>query len=118
MRKKTAIAALSLLMLIMVFAPLAADAQTRPKIRNVDELVNKVLCPVFKWMFVFFIVISIIMIIWSAYLFLFSGGETEHVSDARRALLYTVIAIAVAILARNIPLIVSNFFGSGGSAAC
>jgi fumarate reductase subunit D len=49
-----------------------------------------------------FLLIAVIMIIWSAYNFLASGGDEEKVNRAKRILLYTIIAVVVALLATSL----------------
>lgn len=47
----------------------------------------------------------------SAYLYLASVGDTEKLKRAKNMLIYTVVAVALAVIAYGIPIIVSNFIG-------
>lgn len=48
--------------------------------------------------------------LYAAYLYLFSGGSKESVSQAHKMLIYTAVASLVAILAYGIPGIIDSFF--------
>lgn len=47
--------------------------------------------------------------LYSAYLYLFSGGNTEKVSQAQKMLIYTAVACLLAIVAYGLPGIVEGF---------
>lgn len=59
-------------------------------------------------------VLSIACIVYAGFLFLRSGGDPTTVKDARQWLLYAVIGLVVAILARAIPGIAMSLVGLGG----
>jgi hypothetical protein len=66
-----------------------------------------------NWMFVFLLVIAVLYIIMAAYKYLFSGGSEEGVSAAHNMLIYAVVAIAVAFLAKGIVFVVQQLVGGG-----
>jgi hypothetical protein len=65
---------------------------------KVLELMDKI----GNWMYGILLALAVIFIILSAYNFLFSGGDEARVKTARQQLFGTVIAVAVAILAKSI----------------
>jgi len=69
-------------------------------------------CIAFDWAFWFLIALAIVFGVIAAYRYLTAAGNAEKVKAANNTLLYAAIAIAVALLARGIPLIVGSFFGS------
>ena len=59
-----------------------------------------------SWIFTIFLAAAIIFIIMAAIQFLTSGGDAAKVSTARNSLLYALIGIAVAFLAKGFVAIV------------
>lgn len=57
---------------------------------------------------IFIIAASVIAILYSAFLFLTSGGDSDKVTTARQALLYAVIGVAVAVVAFALPGLVDQ----------
>lgn len=47
--------------------------------------------------------------LYAAYLYLFSQGDKEAINKAKKMLLYTIVASALAIIAYGIPAIIYNF---------
>ncbi len=76
------------------------------------------LCIVFAWAFYFLIVLAVIFVIIAAFKYLTAAGEPEKVKEAGTMLLYTAVAIGVALLARAIPLVIGSFLGAGGVTSC
>ena len=97
---------------------LPAAPQTAPTVVTSLGGVLGTLCTVINWMFVFLIVLAVIFIIVAAFRYLTASGDPEKVKGASAMLLYAAIAVAVAILAKGIPLIVSSFFGAGITVNC
>jgi uncharacterized membrane protein len=71
---------------------------TMASVADVESTITSILGKLYQ----IFWLIAVIMIIWSAYNFLVSGGDEEKVQKAKRTLLYTVIAVVVAILATSL----------------
>jgi uncharacterized membrane protein len=99
--------------------PALAFAQTPTvKISTVSGLVS-LICVVFGWMFYTLIALSLVVILMAAFNYVTAGDNSEKVSKANRMILYAAIGIAVAILAKGLPLIVGDFLSASGSlAAC
>ncbi len=55
--------------------------------------------------------IAIVMLLWSAFLFITGGGNEEQLKKAKSYLLYALIGIAVAVLANNAERIVQSIIG-------
>ncbi|MFH1192951.1 MAG: hypothetical protein V1656_01380 [Candidatus Jorgensenbacteria bacterium] len=66
-----------------------------------------------NWLFGILLAVAVIFILYSAFLYLTSGGDEEKVGKAKGYLVYAVIAIAVGLLARGIVALVQTFFGQG-----
>ncbi|OHA64091.1 MAG: hypothetical protein A2842_02185 [Candidatus Wildermuthbacteria bacterium RIFCSPHIGHO2_01_FULL_48_25] len=61
-----------------------------------------------NWVFAVFVAISVIFIVLAAFQFVTAGGKPEEVSMARQKLIYAVIGIAIALLARALPAVLRN----------
>ncbi|MDD2696571.1 MAG: hypothetical protein PHE52_00210 [Candidatus Pacebacteria bacterium] len=63
--------------------------------------------------FLFFLAMAVapIMIIYAAYLILTSGGDPAKVSRGRQIILWTLIAVAIVLLAKAFPAIIKGAFG-------
>jgi hypothetical protein len=109
------------LLLALPLAPLVAFAQipsapiTAPsQIANISQLFNAVsICAIINWAFWIFIVLSVIFTLLAAFRYLFAGGDPEKVKAAGSSLLYVVVAIVIALLAKGFPTIISSFIGGG-----
>jgi hypothetical protein len=75
-------------------------------------------CLAFDYLFWFLIALAVVFGVIGAYRYLTSAGDSEKVKKANSTLLYAAIAIAVALLARMIPLIVGSFFNAGDLTSC
>ncbi|MEA3452744.1 MAG: hypothetical protein U9Q96_00130 [Patescibacteria group bacterium] len=59
-----------------------------------------------NWLFGFLIVVVSLMIIVSGYMFVTGGGKPDTIATARNLLMYALIGLAVAVLARGLVAIV------------
>jgi hypothetical protein len=80
--------------------------------------VLQLLCTVFAWAFYFLIVLAVIFIIVAGFKYLTAAGDPEKVKAAGTMLIYTAVAIGVALLARAVPLIIGSFLGASGVSSC
>jgi hypothetical protein len=68
---------------------------------------------VIGWIFTLLLVLAVIFILYAAFKYLTAAGVPANIQTANKMLLYAAIAVAVAVLARTIPVLVRNFVGSG-----
>jgi hypothetical protein len=61
-------------------------------------------------MFWILISLSVIMIMWAAYLYVTAGDDTEKVKRATKTITYAAVAIVVALLAEGFPVLISSMF--------
>ncbi len=73
--------------------------------------VQDLFCTAVLWMFWALLVTSIIMFLVGGFMYVTAAGNPERVGKANKTLLYAAIGVAVAILARGIPLVIGSFFG-------
>ncbi len=82
------------------------------------EDIQPLLCKVAGYMFDILIALSSIMVIYAAFMYITAGESSEKVSKAHKILAYAVVAIIVALLAKNLPVIVSNLVGGPTPTTC
>ncbi len=70
--------------------------------------VESTLSSIINKMFGLILILGVIVIIWSAFSFLTSGGDQEKVEKAKKILIYAIIAVAIAILAGSLPPLLAN----------
>ena len=72
----------------------------------------KILPTVVGYVYGFFLVIVVLMIIISGYMFVTAGGSPEKVTTARNVLMYALIGLAVAVLAKRLIALVAKLAGT------
>src|SRR5690242_12747725 len=106
MKKIAAILAFSFL--IMPSVMFAADAPTTGSLATVPNTLQNgpgdLVCLIQKvtnWTFTIFLVVAVFFILLAAYYYLLAQGGGEEVVKTHKMLIYSAVAIAVAILARG-----------------
>ncbi len=98
---------------ILLLSPALAFGQfpgVNPPTTNVTSLsaVESVISKIVNWITGLFFVAAILYIFYAAFLYFTAAGEEEKIKKAKNQLLYSVIAIAVALLAGTMRYIVAN----------
>jgi len=102
----------------LVALPLIAAGQTPPAptynstitgFNSVTSFINVI---VGGWIFWLLMVFVVIFILYAAFLYLTSGGDPEKTGKAKGVIIYAVIALAVALLAKAIVAIVTSALNS------
>jgi len=97
---------------IMLLSPALAFGQINvntPK-TNITSLsgVEAVITRIVNWITGLFFVAAILYIFYAAWLYLSAAGDEEQIKKAKNQLLYSIIAIAVALLAGTMRYIVAS----------
>jgi len=79
-------------------------------ITTFDGIID-ILVTISQWMFGILMALSIVMILYSAFLYMFSGGSDDKIKKAKDTLTYAVIAVVVAVFAGGAGVLVQNFVG-------
>jgi uncharacterized membrane protein len=121
---KISVSTVSFVLPILAFAatgtgpqPASQGSNTAPPsagITSVQSILNT-FCTVFDWAFYFLIALAVIFGVIAAFRYLTSSGNAEKIKTANSTLLYAAIAVAVALLARAIPLVVASFLGASSA---
>ncbi len=82
-----------------------------PPVSTMQNLLD-LTCVVFGWLFYFLIALTVVFIVIAAYRYLTASGNPEKIKGATNTILYAAIAVAVALLAKSLPLIVGDFLGA------
>ncbi|MDE2001640.1 MAG: hypothetical protein KGI60_03715 [Patescibacteria group bacterium] len=95
--------------------PLAAFAQQIPTVTgapvtNVQSIndVTRIIVSLVNWITGLFFVAAILSLFYAAYLYLGAEGTEERVAKAKEQLIYSIVAITVALLAGSIRYIVQS----------
>ena len=61
-----------------------------------------------NWMFAILMIVAVVFLIFAAFSFLTAAGDPEKIGKAKTQLIYAIVAIGVAVLARGIVFVVQN----------
>lgn len=73
-----------------------------------EEDVAEILGNIFNFFYSIFFAFAALSFLYGAYLFLRAGGDPDKVSTAQKVLLYSVIAIAIALLALGMDNVIAD----------
>jgi len=82
-------------------------------ITDLPALLSKV-DAVANFLFVILLVAAVIFIIIGAFQFVTAGGKPESISEARQKIIWAIVGIVIALFAKAIPAVVTNFLGTTG----
>ena len=99
----------------LILSPFAVFAQvTSPPgavVTSIGDIMRIVETAV-NWAFSLLLILAVLFIFYYAWIYMTAGGELEAVTRAKKNLLYAVIGIVIALLARSIIALVRNFLGA------
>jgi len=78
-----------------------------------EDVVTKIICPVANIFFTVILTMSILSILYAAYLYLTAAGDTTKVKQAGQTITYAAVGIAVAILANSVPVVINSILNGG-----
>jgi hypothetical protein len=89
-----------------------------PTIPVTPTWISSEMCGIANWMFYFLMILSVIMVVVAAYLYLTSNGDPEKVGKATKSITYAAIGIVVGLLAKAIPSLMASIIGAPGISVC
>ncbi|MCR4328033.1 MAG: hypothetical protein NUV53_00765 [Patescibacteria group bacterium] len=98
-----------------VFAGPAGDNPGITIAANKEQVIDNILCPIIDYAFVIIMILSVLMVLYAAFLYVTAGSEDEKFSKAHKVLIYAAVGIVVALLARGFPYVIASLFGADGS---
>src|SRR3989338_847705 len=93
---------------VKIFGPTSGGLPEESKVPTTGDTLIARIGTITNWVFAVFVAISVIFIVLAAFQFVTAGGKPEEVSMARQKLIYAVIGIAIALLARALPAVLRN----------
>ncbi len=97
------------LLLVMLALPVMAVAQEGPPNVNLTkEEAIRILNGIVNWFFAIVLILAVIFLLYAAVLFFFSAGNEDSVADARRAVVWAIVGIAVALLSKGLIILVAS----------
>lgn len=91
--------------------PVSAQTVAPTIIESPDEAVT-LLETITNWFFTILMAVAVIMLILAAWTFLTAGGNPDSVTKARQMLVFALIGVAVAILAKGLPALIQALLES------
>lgn len=82
--------------------PFLALAQTPPPTTAPEIDLIKALDTIANLIFWILLVISVIVLIWGGVKFVTSGGDPDKVKEAKNLIMYAIVGVIIALLARGI----------------
>ena len=76
---------------------------------NIWELLTKIL----TWFFNIVLFVAAIMIVYSGFQYITAGGVTEKTQKALNSLIFALVGVGIALLAKVLIYLVNNFLGTG-----
>ena len=92
-------------------APVKPPTQVDTLTTSGAGMLPNFVCLGLRWLFTFAILFAIVMILLAAYEYITSAGNPDKTKTATNRIIYAAIGIAVAILARTIPIMIGSILG-------
>ena len=111
--KKQVLKGLTVAAILVLPLIAGAQANTVPTgLTSLDQIYD-VIVTVADYIFAFLLILAVIFILFAAFQYLTSAGDEGKVSSAKSALIYALVAVAVALLAKGLLSVVGNLLGVG-----
>lgn len=103
--------------------PFVTFAQTAPRVTppadvprvNVTSIsqINNIISYIISWIIGLFFTFTTLMLFYTAYTYLTAGGDPKKIEEAHTRLIYSLVALAVALLAFTARYIVASVLQAG-----
>mgnify|MGYP001601286974 FL=1 len=98
----------TLLLPLLTFALEVPGVQTpTTNVRSINDI-TRIIVSFVNWITGLFFVAAILSLFYAGYLYLLAGGDEGKVGEAKNVLIYSVIAITIALLAGSVRFIVES----------
>ena len=105
-----------LLIPLLLVVPLVAFGAGAINLSTVEG-VFQLACRLFYYLFIILIFAAVVFVLLSAFDYLKAGGDPKNIKVATNKLMYAIIAVVVAIVARNVPYLAANIIGTNLTAS-
>ena len=106
MKKIMRISLFSIAALMLAFPVLAI--KSAPDNVNTIEDVISIINTAVNWLFTLILAIAVIMLLWAAFLWMTSAGDEEKTGNARKTLIYALVGVAIAIIAKGLVSVIEQ----------
>lgn len=106
MKKIMRISLFSIAALMLAFPVLAIESA--PDNVNTIEDVISIINTAVNWLFTLILAIAVIMLLWAAFLWMTSAGDEEKTGNARKTLIYALVGVAIAIIAKGLVSVIEQ----------
>jgi len=104
------IIAASLLVVPLVSLAAAPTPAGVPQVQLTDpNQIFRILQSVVNWVAAVFFTVAVLFIFYAAWLYLGAAGDPEKLGKAKDQLIYSIVAIAIGLIAFSVTQIVENF---------
>lgn len=116
--KKIITAATTLLIPFVTFAQANAPRITQPadvprvNVTSISQI-NNIIGYIISWIIGLFFTFTTLMLFYTAYTYLTAGGDPKKIEEAHTRLIYSLVALAVALLAFTARYIVASVLQAG-----
>jgi RsiW-degrading membrane proteinase PrsW (M82 family) len=117
LRKETIVASVGVAISLSAATASAQISTGIPPLTNASAA-TALLCNVMNVMFWVLISVSIIMVLWGAYLYVFAGEDAKRPSEAKMTILYAMIGIVIALCAKGFPSLIASIFPGASITKC
>lgn len=104
---------LTLVLFSLLLLPVVGLAQEEADVTVPEDIdVLDVMKNIVDWLFVVLLIFAAIMIVVAAYMFVTAAGNPETVAKARTFVIYALVGVAVAAVARGLVVLVQRITGT------
>lgn len=96
-----------------LFIPVFGFAAGDSPVKSVNQVI-KILERIVEWTYRIFFIAAVFFILMAAFKFLSAGDDSEKINQAKKQIIYAVVAIIIALLSVSFTAIIENFLGGGG----
>jgi len=66
-----------------------------------------------RWMYGILMILGVVFVLYAAFLYLISQGSDERIGNAKKVLIYAIVALVIAVLAWGVSGLVENWMAGG-----
>jgi len=111
--KRKIISALAVASLLGVALPVFAQLEEPPEAVTGIEDVIAIIDTAATWLFAIILALAVVLLLYAAFLWMTAGGDETKVATARKCLIYALVGIGVAFLARGLVLVIEQLVTGG-----
>lgn len=88
---------------------------TMPEIPEINVNIWEILDRALNWFFGIALVVAAIMLVYAGFNYVTAGGNDEKIKTATKTLIFALIGVAIALLAKGLPLLIQDFLQGNNS---